>query len=58
MRVAARELADRWNDRDAWVVFVARASAPDATSREVTAAIAEALERAGWIAPRDGRHTK
>ncbi len=56
MRVAARELADRWNDRDVWAVFVARAGATEATSREVTGAIARALECAGLVAAPERRH--
>jgi ribonuclease P protein component len=51
LREAARSFADRWTDRRAWVVFVARASTVKCTAGEIRNDIERALIEAGLLEP-------
>lgn len=50
LRIANREIIDRWKYTDLWVVFVARASLPALRSRDATRDIEQALVTAGLLA--------
>ena len=53
LREAARSLADRWIDRHAWVVFVARASVVDRGAGEIRDDIERALVENGLLEPKN-----
>jgi len=50
LREAARSVADKWNDRDLWVVLVAKSSITGVASREVRDDIERRLAKAGLLA--------
>ncbi len=50
LREAARGVVDKWNQRDLWVVLVAKSTITEATSRSVQDDIERRLARAGLLA--------
>ena len=50
LREAARSVADKWIERDLWVVLVARSTITSATSSEIRDDIERRLARAGLLA--------
>ena len=50
LREAARSVVDKWNQRDLWVVLVAKSTITESTSRSVQDDIERRLARAGLLA--------